>query len=65
MPRHRQQRPASYRYQRKEVDNISAKQLVFDAEAVAGMILSTEALVTELTEGHAVGAGAGARGTYD
>jgi chaperonin GroEL len=36
-----------------------------NAASVAGMILSTEALVTELTEGHAIGAGAGARGTYD
>ena len=36
-----------------------------NAASVAGMILSTEALVTELMEGHAVGAGAGARGMYD
>jgi chaperonin GroEL len=36
-----------------------------NAASVAGVILSTEALVTELAEGHAVGAGAGARGTYD
>jgi chaperonin GroEL len=36
-----------------------------NAASVAGMILSTEALVTELTEGQAVVAGASARGTYD
>jgi chaperonin GroEL len=36
-----------------------------NAASVAGMILSTEALVTELMEGHAVGAAAGARGMYD
>ena len=35
-----------------------------NAASVAGMILSTEALVSELTEGQAVVAGAGARGTY-
>jgi chaperonin GroEL len=35
-----------------------------NAASVAGMILSTEALVSELAEGHAVGAGSGARGTY-
>ncbi len=36
-----------------------------NAAGVAGMILSTGAPVTELTEGHAVGAGTGARGTYE
>jgi len=36
-----------------------------NAASVAGMILSTEALVTDLAEGHAVGAGSGAQGTYD
>ena len=36
-----------------------------NAASVAGMILSTEALVTELAEGQAVVAGAGARGMHD
>ncbi len=36
-----------------------------NAASVAGMILSTEALVTDLAEGHAVGAGSGAQGMYD
>jgi chaperonin GroEL len=36
-----------------------------NAASVAGMILSTEALVSDLAEGHAVGAGSGARGRYD
>jgi chaperonin GroEL len=36
-----------------------------NAASVAGMILSTEALVTDLAEGHAVGAGSGAHGMYD
>jgi chaperonin GroEL len=38
-----------------------------NAASVAGMILSTEALVSDLADGHAVGAGAGAgaRGMYD
>ena len=36
-----------------------------NAASVAGMILSTEALVTDLPEGQAVGAGSGAHGMYD
>jgi chaperonin GroEL len=36
-----------------------------NAASVAGMILSTEALVTDLPERQAVGAGSGAQGTYD
>jgi len=36
-----------------------------NAASVAGMILSTEALVSDLAEGHAVGAGSGARGMYE
>jgi chaperonin GroEL len=36
-----------------------------NAASVAGMILSTEALVTDLMDGHAVGAGSGAQGMYD
>jgi chaperonin GroEL len=36
-----------------------------NAASVAGMILSTEALVTDLAEGHAVGANMGAQGMYD
>jgi chaperonin GroEL len=36
-----------------------------NAASVAGMILSTEALVSDLAEGHAVGAGSGAQGMYD
>jgi hypothetical protein len=32
---------------------------------VAGMILSTEALVSDLADGHVVAAGSGARGMYD
>jgi chaperonin GroEL len=36
-----------------------------NAASVAGMILSTEALVSELADGHAVGAGSGAHGRYD
>jgi len=36
-----------------------------NAASVAGMILSTEALVTDLAEGHTVGAGSGAHRMYD
>ena len=36
-----------------------------NAASVAGMILSTEALVTDLPERQAVGAGSGAQGMYD
>jgi chaperonin GroEL len=36
-----------------------------NAASVAGMILSTEALVTDLPEGHAVTAGWGAGDLYD
>jgi len=36
-----------------------------NAASVAGMILSTEALVTDRMEGHAVFAGSGAQGMYD
>jgi chaperonin GroEL len=36
-----------------------------NAASVAGMILSTEALVTDLAEGHAVAAASGAQGMYD
>jgi chaperonin GroEL len=36
-----------------------------NAASVAGMILSTEALVTELSERHAVGAAPDAQGMYD
>jgi chaperonin GroEL len=36
-----------------------------NAASVAGMILSTEALVSDLAEGHAVGAGSGAQARYD
>ena len=36
-----------------------------NAASVAGMILSTEALVTDLPERQAVGSGSGAQGTYD
>jgi chaperonin GroEL len=36
-----------------------------NAASVAGMILSTDALVTDLVDGHAVGAGSGAPGMYD
>jgi chaperonin GroEL len=36
-----------------------------NAASVAGMILSTDALVTDLADGHAVGAGSGAPGMYD
>jgi chaperonin GroEL len=36
-----------------------------NAASVAGMILSTEALVTDLAEGHVVGAGSGAQGMYE
>src|SRR5437868_6730798 len=36
-----------------------------NAASVAGMILSTEALVTDLPDGQAVGAGSGAQGMYD
>ncbi len=36
-----------------------------NAASVAGMILSTDALVTDLAEGHAVGAASGAQRMYD
>jgi chaperonin GroEL len=36
-----------------------------NAASVAGMILSTEALVSDLAEGQVVGAGSGAQGMYD
>ncbi len=36
-----------------------------NAASVAGMILSTEALVTDLPERHAVAAGSGAADMYD
>ena len=36
-----------------------------NAASVAGMILSTEALVTDLPERQAVGSGSGSQGTYD
>jgi chaperonin GroEL len=36
-----------------------------NAASVAGMILSTDALVSDLMEGNAVGAGSGAQGMYD
>src|SRR5579864_5024270 len=36
-----------------------------NAASVAGMILSTEALVTDLVDGHTVGAASGAQGMYE
>jgi len=36
-----------------------------NAASVAGMILSTDALVADLADGQAVGAGSGAQGMYD
>jgi chaperonin GroEL len=36
-----------------------------NAASVAGMILSTEALVSDLADGHAVGVGSAAQGMYD
>jgi chaperonin GroEL len=42
-----------------------ARSALENAASVAGMILSTEALVSDLAEGHAVGAGSGAQGMYD
>jgi chaperonin GroEL len=42
-----------------------ARTALENAASVAGMILSTEALVTDLPEGHAVGAVSGAQGMYD
>jgi chaperonin GroEL len=42
-----------------------ARTALENAASVAGMILSTEALVTDLPEGHAVGAVSGGQGMYD
>ncbi len=42
-----------------------ARSALENAASVAGMILSTEALVSDLMDGHAVSAGSGAQGMYD